>query len=74
MSLIKKLSLSKSVTLKHGAGGMVLANETVTIPMGYVGVLSVRRKFGGNKISLTSQFLDEGFEGQPELHLSNRGE
>lgn len=70
---IRKLAISESIHLKHGAGGMVVAKESVTIPDGYVGILSVRRMFGNNKLSLTSQFLESGFTGQPELHLLNMG-
>lgn len=70
---IQKLSIAKPIKMVHGSGGMVLASETVEIPMGYVGVLSVRRSYGNNKLFITSQFLDEGFNGQPELHLLNQG-
>lgn len=70
---IRKLSVSKSIEMKTGAGGMVLASEEVKIPLGYVGILAVRRSFGPNKLSITSQFLEGGFQGCPELHLQNGG-
>lgn len=70
---IRKLSISKPIKMVHGSGGMVLAVEEVEIPMGYVGILSVRRSYGNNKLFITSQFLDEGFIGKPELHLLNQG-
>lgn len=70
---IQKLSVSKSIEMKTGSGGMVLASEEVKIPLGYVGILAVRRSFGPNKLSITSQFLEGGFQGYPELHLLNGG-
>ena len=33
---IQKLSIAKPIKMVHGSGGMVLASETVEIPMGYV--------------------------------------
>ena len=47
---IQKLSIAKPIKMVHGSGGMVLASETVEIPMGYVGVLSVRRSNVKNKL------------------------
>lgn len=70
---IRKLSISKSINMVTGSGGMVLAKEEVQIPEGCVGILSVRRSYGNNKLSVTSQFLDAGFCGRPELHLLNGG-
>lgn len=63
----------KRAELKPHAHGTMIARKTVNVPDGYIGILSVRKKYARKGIFTSSQILHSGWKGQPELHVYNFG-
>ncbi|BDH16595.1 MAG: hypothetical protein [Bacteriophage sp.] len=73
--MIKELTSPNRFTIAPGATGTIHAKEEVMIPEGYVGIISIRRKFGNMGLIQGSQFIGDVkvFTGRPEIQLYNAG-
>lgn len=68
-----ELKIKERVDLDSKCAGTIYTTTEVSIPEDCIGIVSIRRRWGDQKIFNTSHILWSGFKGCPELHVANLG-
>lgn len=67
-----ELCSASRVEIKPGSFGTVYIKEKIRVPEGKAVIISIRKKFGDQGLSLGASFAKFPYEGNLKLQLSNR--